>query len=132
VGVYEVRQAVDTGIIRCSVKGFLTDSESVAFAAELLTKLSAARRVSSTGLRILFDNREGNVFSAKAADALNVLRSTHDPLHDRTAVLVANSVNKLQAKRTASQGTEIFLSEAAAITWLTAYDQTVPAKAANG
>ena len=132
VGVYEVRHAADTGIVYCSVKGFLSDSESEAFAAELVTKLSAARRASRIGLRMLFDNREGNVFSAKAAEALNVLRAMHDPLRDRAAVLVANSVNKLQAKRTASIGTEIFLSEAAAITWLTAHDQLAPVKAANG
>jgi len=117
---FEIKTGIETGIVSCCVVGFLPDDEAKQLAIALSDAMSAARR-NKMPLRLLFDNRQGAVFSAKAAEALVVLKGEYDE-RDRTAVLVSNSINKLQAKRTAGRGTEIFLSESAAITWLKAWD----------
>jgi hypothetical protein len=117
---FEISTEQESGIVTCCVHGFLPDEEAEHLATDLHRAVLAARR-EGAALRLLFDNRQGAVFSAKAAKALEVLRDTYDP-RDRTAVLVSDSLHKMQAKRTAGRGTEPFLSESAALTWLKAYD----------
>jgi hypothetical protein len=117
---FEVKTDSGSGIVSCCVYGFLPDDQAEKLADTLASAVTAARRT-NTSLRLLFDNRQGAVFSAKAAKALEILKAGYDP-RDRTAVLVSDSINKLQAKRTAGRGTEVFLSEFAAITWLKAWD----------
>jgi hypothetical protein len=117
---FEVRTDTQSRIVTCRVHGFLPDDEAEPLAASLLAAITDVRR-SGAPLRLLFDNRQGAVFSAKGAEALGALKPTYD-VRDRTAVLVCDSLHKLQAKRSAGRGTEVFISESAAVTWLKAWD----------
>jgi hypothetical protein len=120
MAAFEVKTEPDSGIVSCCVYGFLPDDQAENLATALFGAITEVRR-SGASVRLLFDNRQGAVFSAKAAKALEMLKTGYDP-RDRTAVLVSDSINKLQAKRTAGRGTEVFLSESAAMTWLKAWD----------
>jgi hypothetical protein len=96
------------------------DADAEALAAQLAGEVQITRR-RGLPLRLLFDNRQGSVFSSKAADALVQLKANYRP-RDRTAVLVSDGLHKLQTKRNSSEGTQIFVSEPEAMIWLTARD----------
>jgi hypothetical protein len=114
----EFREA--DGILICRMYGFLDEQLASKFGAELLKAQAAARAKTGT-LLCLFDNRQGHVAAPAAARAL--VEQCRSVVHsgDRSAILVANSLNKMQAKRSAMTDNEIFVSENAAVTWLTAY-----------
>ena len=120
MAAFEVKTDADSGVVICSVYGFLPDEQAEMLATALLDAVTAARH-RGPALRLLFDNRQGAVFSAKAAGALQILKAS-STAKDRTAVLVSDSINKLQTKRMAGQGTEVFISETAAMMWLKAWD----------
>lgn len=115
---FDVSRTSDEDIILCRIYRFLADSEAELLVAALSPLITTSRR-HHRPIRMLFDNRQGAVFSAKAAHALMLLREARDD-RDRTAVLVSDNINKLQAKRTAGPGTEVFVSEPEAMQWLQA------------
>ena len=114
---FTIEHEAASGILVCRVNGFLSDAEGAQFARALLDAVGRARRSAPT-LRLLFDNRDGNVFSSASLGTLNAMLKGEQRPGDRTAVLVANSINKAQAKRNMSDGNQVFLSEQAARTWL--------------
>lgn len=117
---FEISTDVQSGMVVCRIRGFLADEEAPPVAGRLLDAVTAVRRAGRP-LRMLFDRRAGAIFSARAATVFDELKPIYIP-SDRTAVLVADSLGKLQSKRTAGPNTAVFLSEDAAVTWLTAYD----------
>ncbi len=114
---FTIEHEAESGILVCRITGFLSDVEGAQFARMFLDAIGRARRTAPT-LRILFDNRDGNVFSSASLGALNGTLKGEQRPGDRAAVLVANSINKVQAKRNMSDGNQVFLSEQAARTWL--------------
>jgi hypothetical protein len=122
---YRLECEPSTGFVKCGIFGFLDEAEAATLAATLYDLILQIRRLGRP-LRLLIDNHQGAVFSPAAADAFGALRKTADP-RDRTAVVVASSLHKLQAKRNAGVHTELFISESAAMTWLMAWDQEKPA-----
>lgn len=113
---YQLAWDVDSKIIVCRLVGFLPDSEADALATDLVGMIQEARRRTGA-FRLLFDNREGSVFSPKAAAALEIMKPALKA-GDRTAVIVAGNLHKLQAMRSKSDSTQLFLSEADARAWL--------------
>jgi hypothetical protein len=112
-------------IVVCRLYGFLQDEDASAFSKDL-SALIAKVRAGGGPLLFLIDNREGHVASPSAAAKLGeMLRETRTP-GDRTAIVVPNSLGKLQAKRVTTSDHEVFLSENAARTWLTAYQRSAP------
>ena len=120
MAAFDVKTDPGSGILCCRIYRFLSDEEVQKLAAALLATVTAARRRHGT-IRLLFDNRLGAVFSAKAAEMLVVLRDGRND-RDKTAVLVSDSINKLQTKRTAGPCTKVFMSEADAMAWLAVAD----------
>lgn len=104
-------------IVTIRIIGFLNDADADAMAAQLAQQVQLSRN-RGRPLRVLFDNQHGSVFSVSAAQALVQLRGTSHP-GDRSAVVVSDSIHKLQAKRNASGVTATFVSTAEAIAWLT-------------
>lgn len=104
-------------IVILRVTGFVPDAEAEVMAAELLRMANMARREAGF-LRVLFDNSKGAVFPPKAAEALAFLKTILSPA-DRNAVLVAGSLNRLQADRNRSANTRLFDTETDAMAWLT-------------
>jgi len=115
---FSIDHEAASGILVCRVTGFLSDAEGAQLARAFLDEIGRARRGAPI-LRILFDNREGNVFSSASLGALVTTLKGEQRPGDRAAVLVANSINKSQARRNMSDGNQVFLSEQAARTWLT-------------
>ena len=111
----------ENGILKCKVVGFLSEDEAKDLAADLIRMVPIARRKSGRML-VLFDNQQGTVFSARAAEALQVLKTTNRP-GDRTAVLVSDNLHKLQATMLKSEAIELFGTEAEAVAWLLSPDQ---------
>jgi hypothetical protein len=109
-----------TGILKCKIVGFLSEDEAKELAADLTRMVQKARRESGR-LRLLFDNQQGAVFSARSMEALAIVRTTKSP-DDRAAILVSDSLHKLQAMRAKSEGIELFTSELDAVAWLISQD----------
>lgn len=108
------------GILVCRLIGFLEEEAAQQFGIALSEGIRKAR-TRHDQLLVLLDNREGRVASqSAAADLIERLRTEKRP-GDRTAIIVSDSLSKLQAKRVATTEHEIFISENAARTWLTAY-----------
>lgn len=104
-------------IVTIRIIGFLNDADAEALTTQLAQQVQLSRN-RGRPLRMLFDNQHGSVFSASAAQALGQLRGTAHP-GDRSAVVVSDSIHKLQTKRNAGGGTETFVSTAEAMAWLT-------------
>lgn len=106
-------------ILICRVEGFIDDEGAERLARDWRSAIIAFRTL-YPDLKTLFDNSHGNVMSPKAA--VLMADATRDLARegDRTAVLAANSLAKLQAKRTMSGRGEVFISEKAARLWLAA------------
>jgi hypothetical protein len=113
-----VERDARTDVVRCVISGFLADADAEALAAQLGQQVQLSRN-RGRPLRMLFDNEHGSVFSASAAQALVQLRGSYRP-QDRTAVVVSDNIHKLQTRRNASEGTEMFVSAVEAMAWLTA------------
>jgi hypothetical protein len=114
------------GILVCRLIGFLEEGDAQRFGIALSEGIRQARG-KHTQLLVLLDNREGRVASQSAAtDLIERLRHEKRP-GDRTAIIVSDSLSKLQAKRVTTTEHEIFVSENAARTWLTAYRHTAGA-----
>jgi hypothetical protein len=86
--------------------------------------LDAARiigtmRTAGIPVRALIDAREATIQSAESADRIKIgTRQLYGP-GDRVAMLVINSLVKLQLRRVVDERThELFMSESAAMTWL--------------
>lgn len=108
------------GILICRLRGFLDEGATAVLARDLSAAIARIRQANQPIL-YLVDNREGRVVAPAAASALAAhLESTKRP-GDRTAIVVSNSLSKLQAKRVTTTDHEVFVSENAARTWLTAY-----------
>ena len=110
----------DQKVIICRIAGFTSDSEAEELLAGLLRMIQEVRQRNGS-LRLLMDNTGGSVFSPKGAATLESMK----PLlkeGDRTAVIVAGSLHKLQAMRSKSDSTQLFNSEAEAMAWLRSED----------
>jgi hypothetical protein len=117
---HRIEFEAEAGILAVRLTGFLDDTASRRFADDLAVAIKAIR-VSGQPLLFLVDNSEGRVASPPVAQALaERLRTEYRP-GDRTAIIVASSLNKLQARRFSGSANEVFMSEKAARTWLTAY-----------
>ena len=114
---FSVERDRGTDIVTCLVTGFLADEGAEALLAQLTHQMRISRQ-NVRPFRLLFDNRMGSVFSAKAAQTAAQLKGSPDS-RDRTAVIVSDSLHKLQAKRNASEKTQIFSTEPEARAWLT-------------
>jgi len=113
---FEVTCEVETGIVHCRFSGFLPDAEVDELVKELTRAIHEARRRYGR-LRMLIDNRQGEVFSKSASAAVVTLKSLYDRM-DRIAALVPTGLRKLQAERNRSEQTRVFLSEDEAMDWL--------------
>jgi len=113
---FEVTCDVETGIVHCRLSGFLPDTEVEELVKELTRAIHEAKRRYGR-LRLLIDNRHGEVFSRNAAAAIVVIKSLYDRM-DRIAALVPTGLRKLQAERNRSEQTRVFLSEDEAMDWL--------------
>jgi MFS superfamily sulfate permease-like transporter len=116
---YTIEHEPGTRILVCRITGFLSDAEGEQFARDMLQATRTARR-GAANLLTLFDNRLGNVFSTTALQSLNDALKRERADGDRAAVLVANTINKAQARRNMSDGDQLFVSEEEARAWLTA------------
>lgn len=123
---YSLDQDPATGVITCRVLDFISDAEAQALARDIRVMAQGSRHARGT-VRMLFDNQRGKVFSSAAMQALGGDLKATRCSGDRTAILVSCSLNKMQAKRAMSEGSEVFLSESAAMTWLTAWDRAAAA-----
>lgn len=114
-----------TGIIVVTVLGAWTRREVHRYRGEIRNAVIEARhRIGA--VRILVDSRRG---TAVPADLIAPLSRTRDGLvqdDDRIAGLVESSVRKLEVRNTVGNPKwQLFLSEAAARTWLTAMDHGI-------
>lgn len=108
------------GILVCRLISFLEEEAAQQLGIALSEGIRKARNRHDQ-LLVLLDNREGRVASqSPAAGLIERLRTEKGP-GDRTAIIVSDSLSNLQAKRVATTEHEIFISENAARTWLTAY-----------
>jgi hypothetical protein len=103
----------------------------MAFITEFVREIGSARAACAR-VRVLFDNRAGLIFSNTSARTLAGFRATLDPQCERIAIVVADSLDKVRAKHGSDGGAEVFLSERAAVTWLTAWDHEQHARVTDG
>lgn len=116
---HEISFDENDGILICRLHGFLHDDAAQLFGRDLAEAAAGARR-HNRPLLFLVDNREGSVVSPVAAAALaDQLNASKQP-GDRTAIIVSDSLSKLQAKRVTTTEHDVFVSEAEARAWLTA------------
>lgn len=109
-----------SGLITLRIKGSIDVAESEQLAQGFSTILAEARKRPHP-LRILWDNREGTIFSSGPLEKVtSQLRDTYQP-GDRTAILVSSSLMKAEARARTNERHAIFLSETAAMTWLNAW-----------
>lgn len=109
-----------TGLVTLRIKGALDAADSERMAEAFSTILAEIRKRGSV-LRMLWDNREGTIFSAGPLEKVTAqLRDTYQP-GDRTAILVSSSLMKAEARTRTNERHAIFLSETAAMTWLNAW-----------
>ncbi|QIG80850.1 hypothetical protein [Stakelama tenebrarum] len=110
----------ECGILVCRLHGFLDEVVAARLSQELAMKIATVRKA---GLPLLYlvDNCRGRVASPAAAKALGEKLSGSKRPGDRTAIVVPDSLCKLQAKRVATTDNAVFLSENAARTWLLAH-----------
>ena len=113
---FTVERDVGTDIVTCRIDGFLSDADAELLVVRLKQEVQIARG-KGTPMRLVFDNRLGSVFSATATQALMQMKPAYHP-QDRIAVLISDTLHKLQTKRNSSDGTETFASEPEAIAWL--------------
>lgn len=117
---HTIEYDADAGILVCRLYGFMDDEAAHKFGREM-SHATARLRSAGGPLLVLFDNRKGRVASPSAAKALGErFNSTKQP-GDRTAIVLNDSLGKLQTKRYTTTDHEAFVSENAARTWLTAY-----------
>lgn len=120
--MFEVQLEDGTGILMVKVLGAWTRTEVHRYRLVIRELLPEARRRFG-GVRILVDSRRGK---AVPQDLLAPLARVRDGLmhaDDRIAGLVESSMRKMQVRNTvANPNWQLFLSEAAARTWLTAMD----------
>lgn len=115
---FEVDHDVARGLVTCRIRTFLSDDNAIDM-AEALQRAIARVRVRHDHIRMLIDNRAGSVFSVAAIEAMDRIREGHHPA-DRTAVLASSSLHRMQAMRKMTAGTDVFMSEDEALTWLLA------------
>lgn len=109
-----------TGLVTLRIKGSIDAADSEQLAQGFSTVLAEARKRAQP-LRILWDNREGMIFSSGPLEKLTTqLRDAYQP-GDRTAILVSSSLMKAEARTRTNERHAIFLSETAAMTWLNAW-----------
>lgn len=109
-----------TGLVTLRIKGSVDAAEGEQLAQGFATILAEARK-RAPALRILWDNREGMIFSSGPLQKLTEqLRDAYQP-GDRTAILVSSSLMKVEARTRTNERHAIFLSETAAMTWLNAW-----------
>lgn len=109
-----------TGLITLRIKGSIDAVEGEQLAQGFSNVLAEARKRAQP-LRILWDNREGMIFSSGPLEKLTTqLRHAYQP-GDRTAILVSSSLMKAEARTRTNERHAIFLSETAAMTWLNAW-----------
>ena len=112
-----------TGVLRMKVTGTWTLPEIERYGQEAGRRFAAAR-AEAGALRLLIDCSAGYICPADLVQPLARAGMQYIRQDDRTAVLVTSSLLKLQIKRMLGADGEpvgMFMSENAAITWLTAY-----------
>jgi hypothetical protein len=118
---YRIERDDADRLLVCRITGFIGDDAIHDLARDWSAEVARARALYPV-LKVMFDNSGGFVMSPKAAAVMaEATRDLRRP-DDRRAVLTANSLCKLQAKRTMSAGGEVFISEKAARLWLNAQD----------
>lgn len=109
-----------SGLITLRIKGAVDAAEGEQMAQAFPAVLAEARKRAQP-LRILWDNREGMIFSSGPLEQVTAqLRDAYLP-GDRTAILVSSSLMKAEARTRTNERHAIFLSETAAMTWLNAW-----------
>ena len=104
------------GFLVCRVSGELGASEVTSLCSELIGALAATRARGQ--VRLLWDHRGLRVLPNDLADELLAVARDHVQPGDRAAILVSNSLDKVQGRPKIADQAAFFLSENAAYTWL--------------
>ncbi|MEI9851797.1 MAG: hypothetical protein WDN24_14285 [Sphingomonas sp.] len=120
--MYDIAFDGSSGIISVRANAVLNAEEFARYARELRHHVLRARWRQGQ-VRILVDATAGGVLPGDVAQGIAELqRELLTGAHDRIAVIVSTSLQKLQVRRISLPGKgETFLSESAARTWLSAY-----------
>ena len=119
---YHLTHDRTSGVVMCRILRTISESDAERLGREL-EQVIAQARLQAPALRIFWDHREGGDFASPGFQALIArIRSNLLP-GDRTATLVSSSLLKGGARQDKGECHEVFISENAAMTWLTAWQQ---------
>ncbi|HEX7871706.1 MAG TPA: hypothetical protein VF475_02270 [Sphingobium sp.] len=104
------------GFLTCSISSVISDAEVTLLCADLDRGLTDARTRGT--LRLLWDHRGQSVIVDGRAEKLLAVWKRHCREGDRIAILVSNSLDKVQGKPVTAEEAAFFMSENAAHTWL--------------
>lgn len=104
------------GVLVIKVATGTSAPELSAFMARLRTAVVRARAVGP--LRVLWDNRAGIPLPPETNEAIRSLLIMPAGSGERVAILVPDSSAKVKARPKLTGTTALFVSEAAALTWL--------------
>ena len=106
------------GILRCVSRGSTSLADIEAFGRKA-TSLQARARARLGNCLILVDASETPVHTKEAAAHFSEMAATRFKAGDRTAILIASALAKLQSQRmTTKDATAYLTSEAEALAWL--------------
>jgi hypothetical protein len=118
--MFEIAFEEDTGILRVMVLGEWTRSEVDRYRDAIHQAVPEARRRHGA-LRMLVDSRRGKTVPRALLKPLMQIGDGLMAPEDRVAGLVESSVRKLELRSVVAEW-QLFLSEPAARTWLSAMD----------
>lgn len=116
MSAYAISRDTGRGFVVCRISGEMAENEVTQLCTDLNRALVDAR--ASGPLRLLWDHRGQPVIVDERANRLLSVWQDNCQTGDRIAILVSNSLDKVQGRPVTAEEAAFFMSENAAHTWL--------------